>query len=197
MAHLIAVDWTQVMEIVGTHFFLIWSHALQCLYAHQEAIVAPLLWFLMATIVLYWFPNFASAPPEPDFKEKLTRCQRRALKQHYCKVTHQPNATHIGSIRSHGLHRKYPINLQSMGHNIQSNAPTLIERPQQLQLNTLHSKVATLLKRVDSLKRPTACSTKSWTCCHCKDTIVHGPCPTLRDTFHSPSESFKEGMKIS
>ncbi len=81
-----------------------------------------------------------------------------------------------------------------MGHYIRSNAPTLVEQQQQLQLNTLHSMVATLLKR------PTARSAKSWTCRHCKDTIVHGPtqpCPTLRDTFHSPSESFKEGMKIS
>jgi hypothetical protein len=73
MAHLIAVDWTQVMEIVRTHFSLIWSHALQCLYAHQEAIIAPLLWFLMATVVLHWLPNFASTPPEPDPKEKPTR----------------------------------------------------------------------------------------------------------------------------
>ncbi len=201
MAHLIAANCTQVMEIVQTHFSLIWSHALQSLYSHQEAIIAPLLWFLMATVVLHWLPNFASTPPEPDPKEKPTRRQRRALKQHYRKVTpRQANANHVGSIRSHGLHRKYPINLRSMGHYIRSNAPTLVERQQQLQLNTLHSKVATLLKRVDSLKRPTARSAKSWTCRHCKDTIVHGPtqpCPTLRDTFHSPSESFKEGMKIS
>jgi hypothetical protein len=87
-----------------------------------------------------------------------------------------------------------------MGHYIRRNAPTLVERQQQLQLNTLHSKVATLLKRVNSLKRPIARSAKSGTCCHGKDTIVHGPtqpCPTLRGTFHLPSESLKEGTKIS
>jgi hypothetical protein len=118
MAHLIAVDCTQVMEIVRTHFYLIWSLALQFLYAHLEAIIAPLLWLLMATVVIHWLPNFASTPPEPDTKEKLTRRQRRALKQHYHKVTRQANATHVGSICSHGLHRKYPINLRSMGHFI-------------------------------------------------------------------------------
>jgi hypothetical protein len=199
MMHLITIDWTQVMEIVQTHFSLIWSHVLHFLYAHQEALIAPLLWFLMTTVVLCWLPNPTSTPPEPDPKEKATRRQRRAVKQHYHKVTRQANATHVGSIRSHGLHRKYPINLQSMGHYIRSKATTLVEQQQQLQLNTLHSKVTTLLKRVDSLKRPIACSAKSWTCHHCKDKIVHGPaqpCPTLRSTFHLPSESLKEGTRI-
>jgi hypothetical protein len=127
MTHLIAIDWTQVMEIVHAHFFLTWSHVMQFFYAHQEALIAPLLWFLMATIILYWLPNFTSTPPDPDPKEKPTCRQRRALKQHYCKVTHQANATHIRSIRSHRLHRKYPINLRSMGHYIRSNTPTLVE----------------------------------------------------------------------
>jgi hypothetical protein len=60
--------------------------------------------------------------------------------------------------------------------------------------------VTTLLKRVDSLKHPIARLAKSWTCRHCKDKIVHGPaqpCPTLRGTFHLPSELLKEGTKIS
>jgi hypothetical protein len=106
MAHLIAINWTQVMEIVRTHFSLIWSHVLQFLYAHQDALIAPLLWFLMSTVVLCWLPKLTSTPPEPDPKEKSTSRQRRALKQHYRKVTCQANATHVGSIRSHGLHRK-------------------------------------------------------------------------------------------
>ena len=111
MVHLIAVHWTQVMEIIQTHFSLVWSYVLQFLYAHQEALIAKLLWFLMATVGLCLLPNIASTPLEPGPKEKLTRHQHRALKQHYRKVTRQANATHVGSIRSHGLHRKYPINL--------------------------------------------------------------------------------------
>jgi hypothetical protein len=200
MTHFIAVDWTQVMEVAQTHCSLIWSHVLQFFYAHQEALIAPLLWFLLATVVLCWLPNFTSTPPEPDPKEKPTRRQLRALKRHYRKGTRRTNASQVGSIRSHGLHRKYPINLRSMGHYIRRNAPTLVERQQQLQLNNLHSKVASLLKRVDSLKRPIAYSAKPWTCRHRKDTIVHGPTqpfPTFRGTSHSPSESLKEGTKIS
>ncbi len=200
MAHFIAVDWTQVMEVARTHFSLIWSHVLQFLYAHQEALFAPLLWLLMTTIVLHWLPTFTSTTPEPDPKEKPTRRQRRAPKQHYLKVTRRANVTHVGSIRSHGLHRKYHINLRSMGHYIQSKAPTLVEQQQQLQLNTLHSKVASLLKRVDSLKRLIARSAKPWTCRHRRDTIIHGPtqtCSTPRGTSHSPLELLKEGTKIS
>ncbi|KAI2489016.1 hypothetical protein MHU86_25586 [Fragilaria crotonensis] len=69
-------------------------------------------------------------------------------------------------------------------------APTLVEQQQQVQLNDLHSKVATLLQRVDSLKRSIPRSTH-WTCRHCNDTIVHGPtepCPKLRNTSRSPSD---------
>ena len=107
----------------------------------------------------------------------------------------------VGSIRFHGLHRKYPINLQSMGHFIRRNVPTLIERQQQVHLNTLHSKVATLLQRVDSLKRSTPRSSTRWTCRHCNDAMVHGPtqpCPTLR-TSRSTLEFMKqnEGRRIN
>ncbi len=138
MAHFIAVNWTQVMEVARTHFSLIWSHVLQFFYARQEALIAPLLWFLMATVVLCWLPNFTSTPPEPDPKEKPTRRQHRALKRHYRKGTRRTNASQVGSIRSHGLYRrKYPINLRSMGHYIRRNAPTLVERQQQLQLNKM------------------------------------------------------------
>ena len=108
----------------------------------------------------------------------------------------------VGSIRSHGLHRKYPINLRSMGHYIRRNAPTLIEQQPQVQLNTLHSKVATLLQRVDSLKCSTPRSSTRWTCRHCNDAMAHGPtqpCPTLRDTSCSTLEFMKqnEGRRIN
>jgi hypothetical protein len=85
MAHLIAVNLTQVMEIDQTHFSGIWSCVLQFLYAHQEALIAPLLWILMATIGLCWLPNLTSTPPEPDPKEKIdpppVSCSQAALSQ--------------------------------------------------------------------------------------------------------------------
>ena len=79
-----------------------------------------------------------------------------------------------------------------MGHYIWRNAPTLVEQQQQVQLNTLHSKVATCLKHVNFLKRPIAHSTNRCTRCHGKDTIACGPTqppPTLRGTSPSPLES--------
>ncbi|KAI2496905.1 hypothetical protein MHU86_17598 [Fragilaria crotonensis] len=88
-----------------------------------------------------------------------------------------------------------------MGRYIRRNAPTLVEQQQQVQLNDLHSKVATLLQRVDSLKRSIPRSTH-WTCRHCNDTIVHGPtepCPKLRNTSRSPSDlsTQEEGPRIN
>ena len=174
----------------------------QFLETHQVALIAPLLWLLMGAIVLFWLPKVVSTPPEPDSKEVTTRRHRRALQQPYRKVTRRANMPQVGSIRLHGLHRKYPINLRSMGHYIRRNAPTLIEQQQQVQLNTLHCKVASLLQHVDSLKHSTPRSSTRWTCHHCNDAMVHGPtqpCPTLRDISRSTLESTKqkEGRRIN
>ncbi|KAI2505861.1 hypothetical protein MHU86_8557 [Fragilaria crotonensis] len=190
MAHFNAVDWSQVMAILRAHVMVVRPHVSQFLEAHQEALIAPLLWALLAMVVLFWLPKPSSTSPEPDPKELPSRRHRRALKQHNRKVTRRANVPQAGSIRSHGLHRRYPINLRSMGRYIRRNAPTLVEQQQQVQLNDLHSKVATLLQRVDSLKRSIPRSTH-WTCRHCNDTIVHGPtepCPKLRNTSRSPSD---------
>ena len=192
MAHFNAVNWTQVIAILRAHIMVVRPHVSLFLETHQVALIAPLLWLLMATIVLFWLPKDSSTSPELDSKELLTRRHRRALKQHYRKVTRRANVPQVGSIRSHGLHRKYPINLRSMGHFIRRNAPTLVEQQQQVQLNILHSKVAALLQRVDSLKRSIQQSPTRWTCRHRKATIDHGPtqhCPTFRGTSRSPAES--------
>ena len=150
-------------------------HVLQFLETHQVALGATLLWLLMAIVALFWLPKVASTPPEPDPKELPTCRHRRALQQHYRKVTRRANAPQVGSIRSHGLRRRYPINLRSMGHYIWRNAPTLVLQQQQIQLNILHSKVATLLQRVNFLKRSTPQASAHWTYRHCDDAIVHAP----------------------
>ena len=120
-------------------------------------VVAPLLWALL--VVLFWLPKLSSTLPEPDPKELPTRRHCCALKQHHRKITQRANVPQVGSIRSHRLHRKYPINLRSMGHYIRRDAPTLVEHEQQVQLNAFHSKVATLVQRVELLKRPIPPST--------------------------------------
>ncbi|KAI2502609.1 hypothetical protein MHU86_11874 [Fragilaria crotonensis] len=138
MAHFNAVDWSQVMAILRAHVMVVRPHVSQFLEAHQEALIAPLLWALLATVVLFWLPKPSSTSPEPDPKELPSRRHRRALKQHNRKVTRRANVPQAGSIRSHGLHRRYPINLRSMGRYIRRNAPTLVEQQQQVQLNDLH-----------------------------------------------------------
>ena len=134
-------------------------------------VVAPLLWALL--VVLFWLPKLSSTLPEPDPKELPTRRHCCALKQHHRKITQRANVPQVGSIRSHRLHRKYPINLRSMGHYIRRDAPTLVEHEQQVQLNAFHSKVATLVQRVELLKRPIPPSTTRWTCRHCNNTISY------------------------
>jgi hypothetical protein len=57
MAHLVAVNWTQVIAIVRTHITLIRPHVLQFLDTHQVALIAPVLWIALITIVLCWLPK--------------------------------------------------------------------------------------------------------------------------------------------
>ena len=125
MVYFNAVDWIQVNAIAQAHIMVVRPQVSQFLETHQVALIAPLLWLLMGAIVLFWLPKVVSRPPEPDSKVVTTRRHRRALQQHHRKVTHRANMPQVGSIRSHGLHCKYPINLRSMGHYIRRNAPTL------------------------------------------------------------------------
>ncbi|KAI2492250.1 hypothetical protein MHU86_22314 [Fragilaria crotonensis] len=149
MAHFNAVDWSQVMAILRAHVMVVRPHVSQFLRLTRRR-------SLLHCFGPYWpwsyCPKPSSTSPEPDPKELPSRRHRRALKQHNRKVTRRANVP-AGSIRSHGLHRRYPINLRSMGRYIRRNAPTLVEQQQQVQLNDLHSK-ATLLQRVDSPSAP-------------------------------------------
>ena len=64
-----AINWIQVLELAQAHFALVCFHVLQCLDTHQEALIAPLLWFLMTAVVLHWLPSVAATHPQPDPKE--------------------------------------------------------------------------------------------------------------------------------
>ncbi|KAI2495569.1 hypothetical protein MHU86_18928 [Fragilaria crotonensis] len=78
MAHFNAVDWSQVMAILRAHVMVVRPHVSQFLEAHQEALIAPLLWALLAMVALF-FPKPSSTSPEPDPKELPSRRHRRAL----------------------------------------------------------------------------------------------------------------------
>ena len=153
MASFAAVDWMQVVDQVKVQIAIIWDAVVNFVVTHNFALLAPVFWFILLALVLLWFPlaNVNPIPPEPDPKEKLTRRRHRAIARQAAKLERQMSAKHIGSIRTHGLHRRYPINLRAMGHFIRKNAPTLAERQQRAELDALHSKVAILLRRIDSL----------------------------------------------
>ncbi|KAI2504289.1 hypothetical protein MHU86_10127 [Fragilaria crotonensis] len=180
MAHFNAVDWSQVMAILRAHVMVVRPHVSQ-FWAHQER-------SLLHCFGPYWPWSYCSGFLSPA-QHRLSLILRSYLLAAIVVLSSNTIA------RSHDARmfpsRKYslpwtasqvPINLRSMGRYIRRNAPTLVEQQQQVQLNDLHSKVATLLQRVDSLKRSIPRSTH-WTCRHCNDTIVHGPTePWLRNT---------------
>jgi hypothetical protein len=114
MVHFYAVNRSQVIAILRAHIMVVCQHVSQFLDAHQEALIAPLLWTLLATVVLFWLPKLSSTSPESDPKELPTPRHRRAVKQHHRKVTRRANVPQVGSIRSHRLHRRYPITLRSL-----------------------------------------------------------------------------------
>ena len=91
MAYFNAVDWIQVNTIAQAHIMVVRPQVSQFLETHQVALIAPLLWLLMGAIVLFWLPKVVSTLPEPDSKEVTTRRHRRALQQHYRKVTRRAN----------------------------------------------------------------------------------------------------------
>ena len=181
MAVFAAVDWMQVIDQVKVQIAIIWETIVTFVATHNYALLAPVLWIILM-ILLLWFPfaNVNPIPPEPDPIPKLTRHQRRAIAKREAKLQQQTKAKHIGSIRSHGLHRRYPIKLRDMGHFIRANAPTLAEQQHRLELDGLHSKVTNLVRKIDSLVARDRI-TKSdgfpydkWLCRFCKGDLVHG-----------------------
>ena len=152
MATFAAVDWIQVIDQLKLQTAIIWEALVTFVVTHNYALLAPVLWIIVMLFLL-WFPfaNVNPIPPEPDPKPKLTRRQRRAKAKHDAKFHQQMKAQHIGSIRTHGLHRQYPLNLRSMGHFIRANAPTLEEQAQRSEINRLHAKVTNLVRYVETL----------------------------------------------
>ena len=193
MAHFNAIDWNQVITILRARIMVVRPHVSQFLETHQVALIAPFLWLLMATVVLFWLPKVASTPPEPDPKEGYRLAAIVVLSSN--TIARSPAERMLLKLAASApmdCTADTPLTCRSMGHYIRRNAPTLVEQQQQVQLNTLHSKVAALLHRVDCLKRSISRSSTRWTCRHCNDTIVHGPtqpCPTLRGTSRSSLQS--------
>jgi len=89
--------------------------------------------------------------PPPDDKPAIARQERRAQAQHRPRTR---RARYCGSIHDHGMHRKYPISLRSMGHFIRSKAPTVDQRHLQDQLNSLHDRVLRVQRQLQTLMRP-------------------------------------------
>ena len=117
IASFAAVDWMQVVDQLKVQIAIICDAFVNFVVTYNFALLAPVLWIILLALVLMWFPfaNVNPIPPEPDPNERLTRRQRRAIAKRFAKFEQQSSAKHIGSIRTHGLHRRYPINLRAMG----------------------------------------------------------------------------------
>ena len=100
--------------------------------------MAPILWLAMLFTISFHRP---SEKPPFDHQE-----HRFYAKQCHCH-SHHPKY-HTGSIRDHGLHRKYPIHLCSKGLYVNCKAPTYFQLTIMLQLKTLHSQVLCILQCV-------------------------------------------------
>jgi transposase InsO family protein len=88
-----------VLHTVGMH---VWEQGFR--------VVAPLVWILslFATLWLGLLP-FQDDNPEPRWK-------RRNRQQHSKRQKKAGRGWDPGSIRSHGFHRKYPLDLRGLGH---------------------------------------------------------------------------------
>ena len=82
------------------------------------SVVAPLVWLggLMVTLWLGMLP-FQDDNPEPRWK-------RRNRTQHAKRQRKAGRGWNPGSIRSHGFHRKYPIDLRGLGHFVRNPPKT-------------------------------------------------------------------------
>jgi transposase InsO family protein len=78
------------------------------------SVVAPLVWLigLLVTLGLGLLP-FQDDNPEPRWK-------RRNREQHDKRQQKVGRGWNPGSIRSHGFHRKYPIDLRGLGHFVRN-----------------------------------------------------------------------------
>jgi hypothetical protein len=96
-----------ILHVIST---LLWTQGVN--------VAAPLLWFLILIATL-WLGLLPFSPDTPEPRWKRRNRQQSAQRQNKTRSGWDP-----GSIRSHGFHRAYPLDLRSLGHFVR-DPPTL------------------------------------------------------------------------
>jgi Zinc knuckle len=136
---------------------------------HHLSLLAPLLWFSILLAPLYLRLN--SAPDLMD--ERIPRWKRRSAHSR----TRVKRGMYPGSIRHHGLHRRYPISLRSLGHFIRRQVPTLEEQDQRRKFDVLIDRVNLLIRQVSELRRPITAKPSKSKSLHSKSRPYHRAVP--------------------
>ena len=105
--------------------------------------IAPFLWLL--ALVSVWFLPGTFQVPAPQVPP---RWERRRTKPRRRSGRFRP------SIRSCGLHRRYPLHLRANSHFVGSNAPTHSQRRDQQRFQDLQRTVTQLTSEVWRLRHP-------------------------------------------
>ena len=113
---------------------------------YHVAILPPVMWIGVSVVTIWLRPPPDDNPAIP----RQERCQRAQAQYR----SQSRRAWYSGSICDHGIHRKYPISLCSIGHFIRRNAPTVKQWQLQDQVNPLHNRVLRLQWQLQTLMRP-------------------------------------------
>ena len=142
------IDWKSIVELTLKYGQVIFNF----FQIHYQALLAPLLWTTLPSAILWHrlvpSPKPPPAPDEPIVKLRHHRrlCQR--LTRIHLRRHKKSNFNHK-SIKTEGLHRRYPINLRAMGKFVGRNqAPTFEKRRLQLEVEELRNEVFQLTNSV-------------------------------------------------
>jgi hypothetical protein len=121
------------------------------LWQHSWSLLAPLLWLFML------MSPYLLRPAIDNYFDPSPRSYRRQHGRLRDRENSRWNRSrnYSGSIRHHGLHRRYPISLRSLGHFI-TGTPTLKDQELQHQVSLLRNQVQRLIRTVESLRTPHA-----------------------------------------
>lgn len=107
------------------------------------SLVAPILWMMIGVSASGIFHSSEAKPLH-------SRRERRHYNQTCRRYNRKRNRRRPGSIRDHGLHRRYPLHLRSAGHYMRPKPPDSFLRAIAKEWASLRVEVRRLLQFVDS-----------------------------------------------
>ena len=146
------IPWSTVLDWIVNALREVYTH-------HPMLLFAPFLWLSLLTFPL-WQPRHKQ--PKKPMPTRLTRQQRRR----FAKLlrSHMKPQRYNAGIRANSLHPKYPLRLRNLRHVIPQQAPTIIERNDNVLRADLVARVIALERRVHRYRQrrpPSAPATTS------------------------------------